>query len=429
MNVWRIVAKEIGFRRLSFGLGAAAVAVAVGCLVAELTLLGAHDVRQEGIAAASEAATRARAGHLQDDYRKMMLELGYNLLILSKDQDLGEFYSLGHATKTMPEAFVERLASSKIVTVQHLLPCLQQKLEWPEKQVPILLVGTRGEVPQGHRDPKQPILVAVPPGAMVVGRVVADRAGLRVGEAAVLLGQSFTVREIHPERGNEDDVTVWIDLAQAQALLGKPGEVHAILALSCLCAEPNLDAIRKEIGDILGGRVRIIELAREAAVRRAARNRAAADGDEALSAGAADRERLRHERDALAAWVVPLVVVGCIVWVGMLALGNARERRGEVGILRAIGLRAGQILAIFLARAVLVGLIGAAAGYVAGFAVAAAWDALGSAAGEAVGLAALFAPGLLGAALVAAPLLAAVASLVPAMLAAREDPAVILREG
>ncbi|MBE3070075.1 MAG: FtsX-like permease family protein, partial [Planctomycetes bacterium] len=129
------------------------------------------------------------------------------------------------------------------------------------------------------------------------------------------------------------------------------------------------------------------------------------------------------------AWVVPLVVVGCIVWVGMLALGNARERRGEVGILRAIGLRAGRILAIFLARAVLVGLIGAAAGYAAGFAVAAAWDAIGSAAGDAVGVAALFAPWLLAAALVAAPLLAAVASLVPAMLAAREDPAVILREG
>jgi len=129
---------------------------------------------------------------------------------------------------------------------------------------------------------------------------------------------------------------------------------------------------------------------------------------------------------------VPLVVLGCIVWVGLLALGNVRHRRTEIGILRAMGVRAGQILAIFLARALVVGLIGAVAGYAVGFAVAAAWDireagdtALG---GQAVGAAALFAPVLLVATLVLAPLLSAMASLVPAMMAAQQDPAIVLRE-
>jgi hypothetical protein len=428
MNVWRLAAREIGYRRLNFGLGALAVLVAVGCLVAELTLLRAHDVRAENIADSKEALTRDMVGRLQDDYRKMMKDLGYNLLILSKDQDLGEFYSLGHATRTMPEEYVARVANSKILTVQHLLPSLQQKLEWPEKKVPIILMGTRGEVPLAHRDPMKPILAAVPPGEMIVGRVVADRVGLKKGDKTTLLGKEFLVRQAHPERGNEDDVTVWIDLEQAQEILGKPGEIHAILALSCFCAESNIEAIRKEIGEILDHKAQVIELSREAAIRRAARGRAEAHGDEALTAETAGRDQLRRERHAVAEWIVPLVVVGCIVWVGLLALGNARDRRGEIGILRAIGVRSIQVLTIFLARAVLMGLIGAVAGYVLGFAVAAVWDARESGGQEAVGVAALFGPGLLAAALVAAPLLSAVASLVPAMMAARQDPAVVLRE-
>jgi len=426
MTVWRLVAKELAYRKLNFGLAVLAVLVAAACLVGEMALLRAHDVRAENLGAKKEARTRDMVGRLEDDYRKIMTQLGYNVLVLPKGQDLGRFYAQGYATETMPEEYARRLADSRIITVQHLLPSLQEKIEWPERKFPIVLMGTRGEVPLGHRDPKKPLQPPVAKGTMVIGRVLGEQAGLREGDQAVLLGKAFTVAKVHPLRGNEDDVTVWIDLAEAQMLLGKSGRINAILALSCFCAEATLDGTRKEIGDILDHQVQVVELAPQAATRRAARARAAEHGEEALAAETAGREQLRAEREAFAAWIIPLVIAGCTVWVGLLAFSNVRERRAEIGILRALGVRASQIVSIFLVKSVLVGLAGAALGYAVGLAVALGWDARDAA--GAVGLAALWCPGLLGAMLVLAPLWSALAGLVPAVMAAGQDPAMVLRE-
>lgn len=427
MTVLQLALKEIGYRKASFALAIVAVAVAAACLVGELTLLGAHEARSATLDAAGEAATRSRAGKLEDDTTKIMLGLGYNVLVLAKDEDLGAFYARGYAARTLPEEYVRRLADSKIITVQHLLPTLQRKIEWPERKFPIVLIGTRGEAPLAHRDPKKPLRPAVAKGSMVIGQVVHERLGLAAGDAAALMGRTFTVEKVHPRRGNEDDVTVWIPLDDAQALLGEAGRINAILALSCFCAEATSDGIRKEIAGILDGNVQTVELAPQAATRRAARARAAENRTESVTAEAAERAERRREREALAAWVVPLVIVGCTVWVGLLAFGNARDRRSEIGILRALGVRAGQVMAVFLIRALAVGLAGAAVGFAVGWAVAAVWDARESGA-DAAGAAALFNGGLLAATLVAAPILSALAAFVPAALATRQDPAAVLRD-
>lgn len=385
-------------------------------------------MRAERLGDAKEARTRRRVAHLEDDYRKITKDLGYNVLVLAKDQDRGRFYAQGYATRMMPEAYAERLADSDVVTVRHLLPSLQVKTEWTERKFPITLIGTRGETPLAHRDPKEPLQAPVAEGAMVIGSVVGEQLGLKEGDPATLLGRAFTVAKVHPPRGNEDDVTVWLDLAEAQALLGKPGEINLILALSCLCEGSNLEGIRKEIGALLDHQVQVMEMTPQAAARCAARSRAAAHTAETLDAETAARTERRLERQAFVSWVIPLVVVGCTAWVGLLALGNVRERRTEIGILRALGVGTGPLVTVFLGRALAVGLLGAAAGYAVGFGVAAGWDLVQSGGGEAVGAASLFVPALAAATLVLAPLVSAAASLVPAVMAARQDPAVILRE-
>src|SRR5262249_53712222 len=158
---------------------------------------------------------------LEDDYRKITLKLEFNVLILPKDQNLGDLYADDYASKYMPEEYAERLAKSRVVTVNHLLPSLQQRVLWKERQRTILLVGVRGEAPILHQDPKKPILAAVPPGTMVVGHELHTSLGLRKGEKVKLLGKEFTVHKLQPPRGTRDDITVWINLAEAQQLLGK----------------------------------------------------------------------------------------------------------------------------------------------------------------------------------------------------------------
>jgi putative ABC transport system permease protein len=104
---------------------------------------------------------------------------------------------------------------------------------------------------------------------------------------------------------------------------------------------------------------------------------------------------------------------------------NVRERRLEIGILRALGYGSSKIAGLFLAKAVLLGIVGAVLGYLIGSTLAAQY---GPDIFKVTAQAIQTMPSLLLWAAVAAPAFAALASFIPAMIAIAQDPAVILRE-
>jgi putative ABC transport system permease protein len=421
MTVWRLILREVLHRKIGFALGLLSVALAVGCLAGALTLLTAHDLRTEQIVAAKEAETREKMAVMEDDYRKIMKNLGFNVLILPKDQNLADLYADDFASKYMPEEYVERLARSNVATIQHVLPSLQQKTRWPEQgNRTIIVIGTRGEVPIFNGNRKSPILEPVAQGTLILGSELATGARLKPGDKATLLGHEFTIAKCHPERGNKDDITAWINLREAQDLFGKPGLINGILALECVCAADSLEKVRADIGAVLP-ETQVIEFASQVLARAEARRRAASAATDAVESEIQQRARLRAEREGFAAALLPVVMLACMAWIGLMTFGNVRDRRGEIGILRALGVRSGQILLIFLGKALVLGLAGGILGYIAGLLA-------GSALAETGGPAQLFRPALLGVALLLAPALALLAAWLPALLAARQDPADVLRE-
>lgn len=424
MTLWRLIIKEIRLRKISFVLGIVSVLITVGILVAQLTLLDLHDLRTQQILEEKQEQTKAEMARMEDDYRKIMKQLGYNLLILPENQSLEEFYSKGYATYDMPEEYVEKLGKSGIVAIQHLLPSLEQQIQWPEQeQRSIVLVGTRGEIPYG-RAIKEPMMLPVPNGEVVLGHEIWSSLGLSEGDRITLLGEEFIVRECNSERGSKDDITVWMDLKKAQELLGRQGRLNAIIALKCHCAGGDLPLVRKQVGSILPG-VQVIVISNRLITRAEARDRAKVTAKTALEAERAGRERLRKERETFAAWFIPTLTLGAAILIGLLVLTNVRERKMEIGILRALGLKSSQIMSIFLAKAFLMGFLGAFIGYGLGFAI-------GLISGEVsvnipIALS-TFKPGLLLLVLFLAPLLSVMAGWVPALMAANQEPALVLRE-
>ncbi len=432
MTLWRLVIREICHRPLNFGLGVLSVAVAVGVLVAQFMALDAHDLRTQTILSHKEAEMKETMRLLEDEVRKITVRMGFNVLILPTGQELGDFYADGYASKFMPETYVKTLAESGILSVRHLLPSLEQKIKWTEQGGrTVVLVGTRGEVPESHGG--TPIQEAVPAGKVVVGYELWNGLGLKPGDPLQILGETFTIDQCHQERGTKDDITVWVDLAQAQALLGKPGEINSIMALKCHCVGVDIGSIREELTRILPD-TKAIEFGGKAIARAEARDQAQATALVALQAERDSRATLRQEREAFAAWFVPLVLIGCMAWVAFLAFSNARERNAEIGILRALGFLSRKILFVFLARAIFLGLLGAILGYGVGLMLGitsmdgAVMDetALGGAVSS--GAAGLFDPAFLALILLLTPLLSASATWAPATAAARQDPAVVLRE-
>ncbi len=448
MTVWRLVIREICHRKLSFLMGVLSVTTAVACLVGAQTLLRADRVitghvleqKQSQVAqaiAAREEAVKQAGADLEDAMRKHMLGLGFNILILPKEQSRSELL-LNGMTATMPESYVDKLGQSDIVTVNHLLPSVTRRVLWPEQGREVILIGTRGEVPIQHRELKKPLLAEVAEGRMVVGYEIGKDPGLKVGDTVTFQKQEFTISAIHPERGSTDDVTVWINLRQAQELLGMQNLINAILALECDCAGDRISAIRAEIEAILPG-TQVIEKYSQALARAEARTKAKEVAESALEqeqeSGQATilreeqgRRQLEQQHAGFAAVMVPLVLVGSAVTIFLLALANARERTEEIGILRAIGLKSRQIMLVFLSKATVIGCVGALLGIGLGFWVG--WS-LGGLSGDRLVSPQLFISGDLMFTIATAPVLAIVltgiASWIPALLAARQDPALVLQ--
>jgi predicted lysophospholipase L1 biosynthesis ABC-type transport system permease subunit len=420
MTIYKLAIKEIQRRKLNFALGLFSVTLAIATLIGALTMLKVHDVRTAEIIARKEEETKQRMLVLEDDYRKIMKKLGFNLLILPAEQNLADLYADDFASKYMPEAFVNRLAASDLVTIQHLLPSLQQRIFWPEKKQNIILIGTRGEVPFQRQNLKEPMLLAVSPGQMVVGYKIHQALGLKVGEKVKLLGQTFTISQCNEERGNKDDITIWIDLATAQTLLNRPRQINAILALKCLCAGNDLDQIRQQVARILPG-TQVVEEGSKVITRAEARIRAKKEAQAAIEAEKINRANIRREQESFASVLVPIVLLASGIWIALLFLGNIRERRSEIGILRAIGVPSKKILHLFLCKALVLGLAGALLGF--GLGLSFALLRTGP-----VHIRPFLDIRLLILALLIAPLLSFIASWIPALLASRQDPALIMRE-
>ncbi|MDA7510701.1 hypothetical protein N8612_03410 [Verrucomicrobia bacterium] len=270
MSIWKLILREIFYRKGNFAMALLSVTAAVSCLIGTLTLLRVDQARTDELLAEKEAAVELAGSELVDAMRKITKGLGFNVVILPEDQDLNEMHLEGSLSKSMPEEYVDRLAKSDIVTINHLLPTVMKKLTWPEKDFPVIVYGTRGEVPIQHRDLKKPLLDAVPQGKMIVGFEVGEKLGLSVGDDVVLLGADFSIAKKHPQRGTVDDSTVWINLAQAQDLFGMKNLVHAIQALECYCVGDRITEIRKEIAGILPG-TQVIERGQPALARAEAR--------------------------------------------------------------------------------------------------------------------------------------------------------------
>lgn len=398
MNIFQLAILEILHRKANFVLALLAIVVAVAYATGSLTRLRVHE---------QQTAESVKA--LDDEIRKSMKAMGFNLNILPADQNLHQFYADDFAKKTMPYEYVQRLADSEFVkSINHLRPALVTKTNWQEQNREIILMGVSGVVPWTHRsNKKKPLADPVPQGTVNVGHVLAKDLGLKKGAATSLNGVNVTINKVYPSRGNTDDITVWIDLAAAQQMMDLPDRINLIQALECNCASIDRVAeIEGEISKVLADNVQVIEISNTAIARAKSRTEVAAAGKARL---ADMRRRAKLE--------LALVSIAGALLVGLIAWLNVRDRRGEIGVLRAVGLTSSRISGLFLTKAFCIGVTGAVVGF-----------GLGIASTYILNKRYVPAPDVFAAVAVLTPVVAIIASWIPATIAAGQDAATVLAE-
>ena len=376
-----LIFKEIAHRKINFVLGVLAVVMAVTLLV--------------GFVITEKTSSRETA--------RIMLKMGFNLRIIPKDTDMNKFLIDGFSDQTMPQEYLDILAGGQeVFSYNHLLATLHRKISW--QGFDVILTGLATEVcPPGKERP--PMSYEIELGTVYIGYELATRLKLKKGDTIEIGEQSFTIAGCLSESGSADDIRIQSHIRDAQEITGLKGRINEIQAVDCLCFAPTddpLTILREEIVSRLP-EAKVFQAKKIAEVRK--------------------QQRIFVQKyfDI----IVPFVIIICAAWVGILAMMNVRERRQEIGVMRALGYGSGKISLLFLGKAVVIGLLGAALGFVLGTVLAMTFGPyiFKLTAGNIKPV-----YGLLGWFMVAAPLFSAVCSLVPTMTAVTQDPVVTLRE-
>ncbi len=325
---WRLVLREMQASKLNTLCSLLVVAVAAAMLVAMVA-----------VGQASVDATRI-----------LMKNMGFNLLITPKGTDPARYQILDFPAADMPEEYVRRLAEIGTLPAEHFVGKYQKRVEIQGETA--VLTGVMAEVGRtGSTKKPMPTAYEVKPGEVYLGSAIAARLGLAEGGALVVDGKSFLVGKVLEQVGAmPEDIRVYADLHEVQAMEGRPGRINAIDALSCQC-----DVVISDLLKFLSDKIR--EVLPEVEVT-------------AYNSILLARHRQRTMAHLLGLVTLGLVMAASATAVWGLTYQNVHGRRYEIGVLRALGMPGWKIAGLFLAKIMLYSALGAALGCAAGQAVA-----------------------------------------------------------
>lgn len=220
--------------------------------------------------------------------------------------------------------------------------------------------------------PQEP--VAAQPQALV-GHALAKRLGWKAGDILSLQGEKATrqvkVSGILTSGGDEDNQLV-MPLSVVQSLLGLPGKVQAIRVSALTVPEnelsrrarENLDALSAEEYDLWYCTAYVSSIAHQL--------------EEAISASVvrpiwqvAASEGVVIDKIQLLLVVVTLAALAAAAMgIASLMTSTIMERAKEIGLMKALGARQWQIMLLFYLEAASSGVLGGAAGCIAGWGLA-----------------------------------------------------------
>lgn len=332
MNPIKLVIKELLYRKISSIVILLTVVIASTVSVAIYTL-----------SKASENETRL-----------IMREQGLNLYIFPKGTNLIDLFSLANIP-AFPDSYVDTLAGSRTFdAVRHLTGILQVK--YPDWKDPngsshqVVLIGYKDEAMQRFL-PKQEIMgYDVLKGTVQVGALIAKNIP---EDAPFIINGSdrkeynFKIAKRLEEGKGMIDQGIAFNLEDLQSVLGMKGKINKIEALGCICIDGRIKNARKQVQALFPD-LEVTE----------------------LSSIADARENQRLMMNKYGAFVIPFVILSCLLITGLLLYQNINTRNREIGLLKAMGTSNYTIILMVLVKALLLGLAGAIAGFFLGSLIA-----------------------------------------------------------
>lgn len=378
------------------------------------------------IGAAAIVAVHNIAFYSQKKVKSDLETLGANILILPQGTVVSDYYTADMDGKVMSASVVDTLRNAGLegldnmspklstiveldgreVTLTGILPKseIQAKAVWGGVQTfnPLASCAGKNEAATALLSDKEKLaqkrfVQDLGENEVFLGADVASRHGIDKGEALTLGGRAFTVREVLPSTGRPDDGRIFGHLGAVQALAGKGDVVNVVEVMGC-CQQVQEGMVGKLQALLPNHKIETVN----------------------------DVLETQISTNKLMGKLV-FLFLGLMILVGGASIAtymyaNVHERRREIGTMMALGATTGTLQAIFMVKALLLGVAGGVVGYAIGTGLAVG---LGP---SLAGVPVLPLPMMLVVAVGVSAGLALLASWLPARRAARLDPFMTLRE-
>ena len=404
MKLHNILFKELWLRKTRMVTGLLAITLGIAVIVAI-----------QSVAAVSKRAVATKLDNL-----------GANVLVLPQGASVDDYYTADIDAPTVPEDYVERIATSMLPGVDNLSPKLTRRVE--VDGISIILTGILpanelaskpiwqsaglagaelaaacGPSPETNDTPykderlQRKAIDSLAASDVLLGSVVAGRLNLAEDGKIVIAQREFTVARVLPETGTIDDDRVFAHLHVVQDALGTGRQVSAIEIMGCCAA----------ISDGLLGKLRNI-----------------LPDTRITTIGQIVETQIETNRLMAKISLILLVIIALVgaISIANYMWANVEERRREIGTLITLGATRSVIYRLFFAKSLILGLLGGIGGYLLGTASALV---LGP---QLAGLSIQPIPIYLVWSVLIAVVIAVLGSWYPTFRATRLDPASILQE-
>jgi len=364
MKLSRLLTAEMKYRPMTSAVACLAVWIAAACVCGALLALKTYDLQTDAEILALQERAHERMAALENEARLFAKSLGFNIFVYNGNQDLSEFYSTDTSSHFLSIQQAKSLADSDFEFLNHLLPILRERYVWQERSRSVIIGGIQGEI-YIKQQWQEPMEVELQQGEVQLGYDLSHDLNISSGETIRIGGDAYQVTAVRNRLGTKDDITIFMNLSDAQRLLNRPGQISGILALSCNCEAGDVEPIRRGVREIIPG-ADVVEFTVRAKAREQARKAIAETASRELKDIQESRATLRRTLSGFSLLFSGFITLVSIFLLLFLYGNNVRERKSEIAILRALGVSAASIHSLFMAKALILAFIGSFAGCITG---------------------------------------------------------------
>ena len=274
----------------------------------------------------------------------IMKNMGHNLLILPRTADPSRVHLCAEGQTLFPESVTDAMAERLELKSKYYVAVLQERVQRGERT--ILVTGIRPVARPDETREKGNLIDPVEPGTARLGASAARILGAEPGDEIAFSGGTFRVSKVLPPKGTTNDYRAYLNLEDAQEMLGRPDKINAIWSFMCMHG--------MSLPDIRAEQDRVMEKHFPEYTTITAMNIAHA------------RDIARRTTSGYLANFVTLVAVITMLVIAVTGVQEVTERRQELGVLLAMGSGYAYIAALYVCKILILAAVASVVGFLVG---------------------------------------------------------------